>query len=202
MKRCSRARLGGSPKFQFCFSGPIKVFKQSDLALRVNYFKAWSNETDSFRGGDSPGSGGRREPRDREHRHIAERDDKDAIVPLLTMYPVLVALAGGAAASLLTQRAFALMNAEGKAALLDAASSTRLLNIIALAVFLGLVLWRPPFGWVFLGCAYLGLGVRSIFRLRRLELPPLAARLIIMANASAVLGIVICASVFAIRSME
>ena len=94
------------------------------------------------------------------------------------------------------------MNAEGKAALLDAASSIRLLNIVVLAVFSSLVIWHPRFGWAFLGCAYLGLGVRSVLRLRRLELPPRAVRLITMGNAFSVIGTVLCASIFAIRSLQ
>jgi hypothetical protein len=93
------------------------------------------------------------------------------------------------------------MSAEAKAALVDAASATRLLNTLSIVIFLGLMFWRPAIGWVFLGCAYLGLGVRSVFRLKRLDLPPRAARLILMGNACAVLGIAVCAFIFAMRTL-
>src|SRR5450755_2775127 len=81
-------------------------------------------------------------------------------------------LAGFVAASLLSVRALALMDASAKAALMDTLSSTRLLSLLVAGVFVVLILWRPLLGWAFLGFAYLGLGLRSVVRLRRLNLPP------------------------------
>jgi hypothetical protein len=116
-------------------------------------------------------------------------------------YPLLFALAGIAGSTLLFQRALSLLQTEAKATLIDSSSSTRLLNLVAMGVFVALVLWRPLPGWAFLGCAYLALGVRSFFRLRRLNLPPPAAHLILAGNISAVAGIALCAFIFAARAL-
>jgi hypothetical protein len=123
-------------------------------------------------------------------------------VPLQNAFPLFFALAGLIAATLFTRRALALMDAGSKAALLDSISSTRLLSLLVAGVFVALVLWHPLFGWVFLGCAYLGLGIRSLVRLRRLPLPPRSARLILIGNLTAVLGIILCALLFALRALD
>lgn len=112
------------------------------------------------------------------------------------------ALAWLIASTLLYQRALALMDADAKAALTDSSSGTRFLNLLAVGVFLLLVLWRPLSGWAFLGCAYVGLGARSFFRLRRLALPPRAARYLLIGNMSAVVGIATCAFIFALRALQ
>jgi hypothetical protein len=117
-------------------------------------------------------------------------------------YPTLFAVAGLIASTLLYERALKLMDAGAKAALMDASSSTRRLSVLVVIVFLALVLWRPLIGWVFLACAYLGLGVRSFFRLRRLNLPPRASGLILIGNVSAVIGIALCAGIFALRVLQ
>jgi hypothetical protein len=122
-------------------------------------------------------------------------------MPVLNAYPLFFVLAGFVASALLSERALSLMHADAKVALLDASSGTRLLNLVAIGMFFALVLWRPLFGWVFLGCAYLGLGIRSLFRLRRLDLPPHAARLLLIGNVSAVVGIALCAFIFALRAL-
>jgi hypothetical protein len=121
---------------------------------------------------------------------------------MLKAYPILFVLAGLTASTLLYERALKLMDADAKAALVDASSRTRLLSVLVVAVFLALVLWRPLFGWAFLACAYLGLGARSFFRLRRLKLPPRAARLILIGNMAAVIGIALCAGIFALRALQ
>lgn len=118
---------------------------------------------------------------------------------MTSFYPIFFVIAGFAASTLLTGRALSLMGPDAKAALVDISSSTRLLSLAAICIFVGLVLWHPLYGWVFLGCAYLGLGVRSIFRLRRLNLPAPAARLILAGNLCAVAGIVAAATIFALR---
>jgi hypothetical protein len=116
--------------------------------------------------------------------------------------PLLFALAGFLASALLYQRALTLMPPDAKAALVDASSRTRLLSLFAVAVFLILVLWRPWLGWAFLACAYLALGARSVFRLKQLVLPSRAARLLLIGNVSAVVGIALCASIFALRALR
>lgn len=116
-------------------------------------------------------------------------------------YPIFFALAGIIASTLLYQRALTRTDSNGKAALSNSSSSSRFLNLLVVGVFFALVLWRPFIGWVFLCVAYLGLGVRSFFRLRRLALPPHAANYVLMGNLSAVVGIVLCASIFALRSL-
>lgn len=123
-------------------------------------------------------------------------------MPLQNAFPLFFALAGLVAATLLTRRALGLMDAGSKAALLDSISSTRLLSLLVAGAFVALVLWHPSFGWVFLGCAYLGLGIRSLVRLRRLPLPPRSARLILIGNLTAVLGIILCALLFALRALD
>ena len=125
----------------------------------------------------------------------------ETLVSLLHGYPIFFAVAGFLASALLSTRAVSLMNADAKATLVDATASTRLLNVLAIVVFLGMMYWRPTFGWIFLGCAYLGLGARSVFRLKRLNLPPRAARLILIGNICAVAGIAVCAFIFAMRNL-
>lgn len=121
---------------------------------------------------------------------------------MINAFPMFLALAGITASTLFSQRALALMDADAKAALLDASSGTRYLSLLVVGVFLALVLWLPLAGWVFLGCAYLALGVRSFLRLRRLSLPPRAARFVLMGNASSVAGIALCAFIFAMRTLR
>jgi len=120
---------------------------------------------------------------------------------VLNAYPLLLVFAGFVASALLYRRALPLMQADAKAALIDSSSRTNLLNIIVIGLFVALVLWRPIFGWIFLGCAYLGLFARSVFRLRRLDLPARAARLVLVGNLAAVAGITLCASIFALRAL-
>ena len=120
---------------------------------------------------------------------------------LVNAYPILFVLAGFVASSLLYRRGVALMSADAKAALVDATSRTNLLVVLVIAVFVALLFWRPLLGWVFLGCAYLGLGVRSIFRLRKLRLPTRAARFILVGNWAGIAGIVLCALIFANRGL-
>jgi hypothetical protein len=103
---------------------------------------------------------------------------------------------------LLSVRALALMDASAKAALMDTLSSTRLLSLLVAGVFVVLILWRPLLGWAFLGFAYLGLGLRSVVRLRRLNLPPRSARLILIGNLTAVAGITVCALIFVLRALH
>jgi hypothetical protein len=94
------------------------------------------------------------------------------------------------------------MDPGAKAALIDALSRTRMLTLLVLAVFLMLVLWRPLLAWTYLGFAYLGLGARSLLRLRRLNLPLRSARLILIGNMTAVAGIALCAFIFALRALH
>jgi hypothetical protein len=115
---------------------------------------------------------------------------------------VFFLLAGFLASALLSRRALTLMPADTKAALVDASSSTRLLGLVGMGVFLGLVLWRPLVGWAFLGCTYLGLGVRSVFRLKGLDLPSGAARIVLIGNVCAVAGVVLCSFIFVLRALQ
>jgi hypothetical protein len=121
---------------------------------------------------------------------------------VLIAYPMFFVLAGFTASTLLYRRAVALMPADKKAALVDASSRTNLLNLLVIALFIALLLWRPLFGWIFLGCAYLALGARSVLRLRSLNLPARAARLVLMGNWAAVVGIALCALIFAQRALR
>jgi hypothetical protein len=123
-------------------------------------------------------------------------------MPALNAYPLFFVVIGFVASTLLYERALKLMDANAKAALIDASARTRLFNLAAIVVFLALVLWRPLLGWTFLGCAYLCLGIRSFFRLRRLALRPHAARLLLMGNVSAVLGVALCAFIFVERGLR
>ena len=121
---------------------------------------------------------------------------------MLNAYPLFIAFAGILASVLLSGRALALMQADAKAALLDSASSTRLLTVVVLGVFFALLLWRPLWAWIFLGCAYLGLGARSVLRLRRLNLPGPAARLLLIGNLAAVVGVSLCAFILAVKALS
>jgi hypothetical protein len=120
---------------------------------------------------------------------------------MLSAYPLFFVIAGFVAATLLYKRAVALMPADDKAALIATSSRTKSLNLLVIAVFLVLVLWRPLIGWIFLCGAYLGLFARSVLRLRRLNLPARAARLVLIGNLAAVVGITLCASIFALRAL-
>jgi hypothetical protein len=120
---------------------------------------------------------------------------------MLTYYPLIIALVGFGVAALVSERALSLMQADAKLALVAASASTRLLSILVAAVFIGLILWRPPVAWAFLGIAYIGLGVRSIPRVRRLNLPVSTARLLHSANLAACAGMVICAGIYELRAL-
>jgi hypothetical protein len=117
-------------------------------------------------------------------------------------YPLFIALIGLFASALLSERALSLMQADAKAALIDSSRSTRLLNLLVMTTFAVLILWRPLVAWGFLGCSFLALGVRSLFRLRRLELPVIPSRLILAGNTLAVGGIVACAVIYALRTLR
>ena len=117
-------------------------------------------------------------------------------------YPEFLVFAGLVASSALYRRAFDLMEADAKLALVASSSSTKYLNYLVIGIFLGLLLWRPLLAWVFLGCAYVGLGARSVLRIRRLNLPARAASLVLMGNLAAVLGIGLCSTFFALRFLR
>lgn len=117
-------------------------------------------------------------------------------------YPLFIALAGAAASALLSERALSLMQSDDKAALVDSAARTRMLVLLVVALFVALIVWRPFVAWVFLGCAYLGLGARMTLRLRRLRLPAAASRLLLTGQLLGVGGIVTCALIFALRTSE
>jgi hypothetical protein len=120
---------------------------------------------------------------------------------VLNAYPLFFIFAGLVASTFLYRRALALMQPDAKAALADSSSSTNWLNIIVIGLFVVLVIWRPLAAWIFLGCAYLGLAARSVIRLRRLNLPTRAARLVLLGNCAAVAGITLCATIFALRAL-
>lgn len=122
--------------------------------------------------------------------------------PMLKFYPLFIALAAFVVAGLLTERAISRMQPDAKAALVDASSSTRLLSIFVAVVFLGLVVWRPIVGWVFLGVAYIGLAGRSILRVRRLNIPVSIARLLQAAHLTVGVGMLTCACIFALRAFQ
>lgn len=117
-------------------------------------------------------------------------------------FPLLIALAGAAASALLSERAFALMRPDDKAALVDASARTRMLILLVVALFVALMLWRPFVAWVFLGCSYLGLGVRMVIRLRRLGLPPAASRFLLTGQLLGAGGIVVCSVIYALRASQ
>ena len=121
---------------------------------------------------------------------------------MLNYYPLFIALAGFVVAALLSERALSLMQPDAKAALMDASAPTRLLNILVAAVFTGLIIWRPVVAWAFLGIAYICLAVRSIVRVRHLNLPVSISRLLHAANLTACVGIVICAFIFELRALQ
>jgi hypothetical protein len=121
---------------------------------------------------------------------------------MLNLYPLFIALAGFVIAAVLTERSLSLMQPDAKVALVDAAARTRLLSILVAVVFVGLIIWRPGMAWAFLGVAYIGLAVRSILRVRRLNLPVSASRLLHTANLTACIGMIVCAGIFELRALQ
>jgi hypothetical protein len=121
---------------------------------------------------------------------------------MINYYPLFIVLAAFVVGALLTQRALSLMQPEAKLALVEASARTRLLNILVAAVFIGLIVWRPVVAWAFLGVAYFCLAVRSIFRLRHLNLPVSISRLIYAANITVCVGMMICACIFELRALQ
>jgi hypothetical protein len=121
---------------------------------------------------------------------------------MLNFYPLFIALGGFMVAALLTERALSLMQPEAKVALTDAAAATRLLSILVAAGFVGLIIWRPIVAWVFLGVAYICLAVRSVLRVRRLNLPASISRLLHTANLTACLAMVTCAGIYTLRAIQ
>lgn len=121
---------------------------------------------------------------------------------MLNYYPLLIALAGFIIAALLSERALSLMQPDAKVALVNAAARTRLLTVLVATVFIGIIIWRPIIAWVFLGAAYIGLAVRSVLRVRRLNLPGPVSRLLHASNLTACTGMVICACIFELRALQ
>jgi|SRR5579863_594205 len=121
---------------------------------------------------------------------------------MLNYYPLFIALAGFIVSALLSHRAVALMQPDAKVALVDASASTRLLSMLVAAVFVGLIIWRPMVAWAFLGVAYIGLAVRSIFRVQHLNLPVSISRLLHAANLTACACMVICGCIFELRALQ
>ena len=121
---------------------------------------------------------------------------------MLNYYPLLIALAGFVIAALLSERALSLMQPEAKVALMDGSARTRLLSILVATVFVGLIIWRPVVAWAFLGVAYICLAVRSIPRVQHLKLPVPISRLLHIANLTACVGMIICASIFELRALH
>ena len=135
-------------------------------------------------------------------RSARSLDGGEVAVPIENAYPLTFALLGLVLASLLSERALRLLPADAKAALVDASARTRSLFLLVTVTFIALLLWRPLIAWLFVGCAYLGLGVRSYFRLRRLALPPKPSCLVLLGNVAAVLGIAVTAAEFALRALK
>ena len=121
---------------------------------------------------------------------------------MLNYYPLFIALTGFVVAALLTQRALSLMQPDAKVALMNASAPTRLITILVAVVFVGLIIWHPVVAWAFLGIAYFCLGARSILRVQRLHLPVSIARLLHAANLTACVGMVICACIFEVRTLQ
>lgn len=121
---------------------------------------------------------------------------------MLNYYPILIALAGFVIAALLSERALSLMQPDSKVALMNASAPTRLLNILVAVVFVGLIIWRPLVAWAFLGVAYICFAVRSIPRVRHLNLPVPISRLLHTANLTACVGMLICACIFTLRALQ
>ena len=116
-------------------------------------------------------------------------------------YPLLIAIGGLVVSALLSERALVLMPPDAKVALMDSFARTRIFNLLVIVLCVPLIFWRPVFAWMFLGCSFLGLGVRSFFRLRRLSLPATASRLLLAGQTIAVAGIVVCALIFTLRAL-
>jgi hypothetical protein len=125
----------------------------------------------------------------------------DMRAAMLNFYPLFIVLAGFLVAALLSERAISQMHPDAKAALVDATARTRLLTIPVVALFLGLLLWRPIVGWIFLGVAYVCLAGRSIIRVQHLDLPVSIARRLQSAHLVFALGMFICAGIFALRAV-
>ena len=121
---------------------------------------------------------------------------------MLNFYPLFIALAGFVVAALLSVRALSLMQPDAKVALINASAPTRLLNILVAAVFVGMIIWRPVAAWAFLGVAYVCLAVRSIIRVRHLNLPVSISRLLHAANLTTCVGMLICACIFELRALQ
>lgn len=121
---------------------------------------------------------------------------------MVSAYPILFVLAGFAASTLFYRQAVSIMPAQAKGAPVDASSRTNMLSLLVIALFVALLLWRPLFGWIFLACAYVCLGARSVLRLRGLNLPARAGRWVLVGNWAAVVSIVLCALIFARRALR
>ena len=121
---------------------------------------------------------------------------------MFSYYPLFIALAGFVIAALLSERALSLMQPDAKVALVDASARTRVITILVAAAFVGLIVWRPIIAWAFLGVAYLCLAVRSMFRVQHLNLPVSISRLLHTANLTACGGMLICACIFELRTLQ
>ena len=123
---------------------------------------------------------------------------------IVKMYPWFIAGAGFVVSGLFRKSALKAMRPEAKAALKDDYEKSRCLNILAGCLCILVGAWRPTasVGWIFLGCLYTAENGWAIFRLRRLDLPELPFRYLVAEQASQTIGIVICATIFAIRGFR
>jgi hypothetical protein len=120
------------------------------------------------------------------------------------MYPWLIAAAGFVVSSLFRKSGLKQMRPEAKTALKDSYEQSRGLAILTGCLYILVGAWRPTpsVAWIFFGCLCAVENAWAIFRLRRLNLPELPFRYLLAEKASETVGIVSCATIFAIKGFR
>jgi hypothetical protein len=115
-------------------------------------------------------------------------------------YPVLLALLGAIAATIVSRRMLRGLSSDEKAVLLDSFARGRVAVLSMVVIVVALLLWRPFVAWVFFAVAEVCLFGFSWLRLGRLQISPSTAKTLRVAQLLQTIGFVVFAAIFAARS--
>ena len=109
---------------------------------------------------------------------------------VIDVLPFLAVIAGFLTAAWLSESAARLLGAEQKAQVLDAFVSARKLHILAVAILIAVVIWRPGLGWPLVAAYFIGASLWGLWRLRSLNLPEPALHRYVAGQVAIAIGVV------------
>lgn len=119
---------------------------------------------------------------------------------LIDFLPFLAVIAGFLTSAWLSESAARLLGAEQKAQVLDAFVSARKAHILAVAVLIALVIWRPWLGWPLVAAYFIGASLWGLWRIRSLNLPKPALHRYVAGQIAIAGGVVLCATLVLLRN--